>query len=200
MTPRICMYLLAVLLCFGVTNADAAKPESITPEEMALLPRWCNDTISFPGHTADTRNFDAYLERYGPGWKSVHHYCWAMIHQMRMMRSYSDKPRREHFARRLIEDLDYVLNNSNPDFAFRQEIYQRRAATLRITGRQDESLATLRKWAEEWPKAKNAHIALIEALVAMGRKPEAREALQIALAKLDDREEFARLSRQLGID
>lgn len=128
----------------------------------------------------------------------MHHYCWAMIDQMRLMRTLADKRRRDYMVERVVGNLDYVINNSDTDFAFRPEIFQRRATVLRLGGRNDEALRTLRQWVDEWPKMPAAHVALIELLLTLGRKESAREAYSNALQTLEERDTLLPYAARVG--
>lgn len=174
------------ILALAAAAAHAAPPPNMTPNEMRLLPRWCMDTQTFPGEASNSAAYHGYVARFGAGWKAIHHYCWAMVDQVRLSRVLSDRKQRDYMVERILDNIDYVLQNSPVDFAMRPEIYTRRAAVLRLVGRSDDATKTLEALVEEWPRSAVAHSALVEHLAAIGRHADATRALEKAAASVDD--------------
>lgn len=182
-----CLIRMLVVATLGISAfAHAAPPDKMTPNELSLLPRWCMDTQTFPGESTDSRAYHSYVARFGPGWKHMHHYCWALVDQMRLSRALSDKLRREHMVVRVLDNIDYVLQNSPPDFQMRPEIYIRRASVLRLASRYQAATETLEALVAEWPTSAVAYSALVEHLHGIGRTEDAKRVLALAETKVSD--------------
>ncbi len=93
------------------------------------------------------------VTRYGDGWTHMHHYCYALVDNMRLDRySARNNPCYASWPRALA-NIDYVLRNTDTtrDFPFRQEALARKARLLARFSDPAAALATAGQLMAEWP-------------------------------------------------
>jgi tetratricopeptide (TPR) repeat protein len=105
----------AVQEMFNVARVSAA--------EWAMLPEYCPDTQTY--QRGGTQGYEAWIARMGPGFTALHHYCWGLIKASRAGRPGLEKQVRNGLYGSAIEECNYVLRNSPPDFVLRPEVLLR---------------------------------------------------------------------------
>lgn len=119
---------LTICACiFLFRNAYASAPPDITDEEIALLPTYCPYTQSFkPGITMGAKNHpksEAWLRTVGPGFWSLHHYCWALVQIRRAESPKMPSEIRKGTHQAAIGNIDFVIRNSPGDLVLLPELY-----------------------------------------------------------------------------
>ena len=178
-----------------VSIPAAATPENMTPEELALLPRWCRYTQNGSAYNSEAgqQEYRRYLQRYGRGFSHMHHYCYALINIGRSYRS--NRTSSPGYLRvQALDDIDYVLNmaTQDPDFQFRPEILARKVRLLLQNDDLQKAVRTAEQLITEWPKVPDGYTLLAEIALKAGQKARAQEILSAAEQVVTDKEALAR--------
>ena len=192
--------LLGAGLLVTSTMALASKPAGITERDMALLPRFCPDTMGFNYGDASSNtspNARMWVEMMGRDFWHVHHYCWALINIHRSERAAVPAELKQAQREEAFGDLNYVVQNTQPNFILLPEIFTwmgRLSILLRNDSAAGQAFAKARALKPDyWP----AYTNWAEALAARGAKAEAlaivRSGLQYAPNARSLRDLYARL-------
>lgn len=179
-------------------SAFAGAPPDITPEERALMPRWCNYVQGWD----DTSpvEYKKMVDQYGEGWSHMHHYCWSLVDVFRLDQRALRKPPGYADARRAIGGLDYVLRNSPKDFVFRTEVLALRAKLMARYVGLDPAIKTAVQLVQEWPKYADGYTILADLLLKAKKRDEALAVLARGEELASDKERFARQKSILQIN
>lgn len=171
-----------------------------TPEEDAMLPRYCADAMLGPnGYGGPGQNPAAahWIAVMGDGFWTIHHYCRALLLRMR-----SDKfdvpPQRRAFLRKeAVSDCDFVLKDTRPDFVLRPEILTRKGELLVQLHEYREAEtafqnATLAKQ-DYWP----AYLGLASLYRSRGEIDRARSTVEVGLEHSPNSKSLARFLHEL---
>jgi hypothetical protein len=196
MTGRVIAAVLAGCLAgaaFGVSENE------MTEEEKKALPAWCAVSMAFDRQPRAPGHFDDMVQRYGEGWKHVHHYCWALASVMRYHSADPDLRNKSHWAKSAIGDIDYVLRNAQPDFLLNREMMLRKVR-LQISERWlTDAEKTARELVQRWPEFADSHGALAEVQLAASSAAEARRTLSAAAAVVKDGSRLDQIRRGLRL-
>ncbi|MCL4743887.1 MAG: hypothetical protein KJZ83_00580 [Burkholderiaceae bacterium] len=183
----------AVALSLGLTSGALADvPPNITPEERALLPRWCA-YVQGGGGAQHPEVYKAMINRYGDGWTHMHHYCYALVDNMRLDRySVRNNPSYANWSR-AIANIDYVLRSTDTarDFPFRQEALARKARLQMRFSDPAAALATAGQLMAEWPTIPDGYIMVADILLRAGKREQALAILAKGEAAVEDKKGFA---------
>lgn len=121
--------LLASALLFSlapVLPVAAQAPENISAGEVALLPKYCRDTMAL--QTSGMDFYAAPQTHYwtglmGKSFMHMHHYCWAIVKVRRALLPGINNMLRRSMIANAIGDHVYVIRNSPPNFVLRPEIF-----------------------------------------------------------------------------
>src|SRR5690606_5990555 len=102
-------------------------------------------------------------------------------------------------AKSAIADIDYVLRNAPEDFVLRNEILTRKARILIIAGSPDEALEVAKEIVAKWPNQADSHGLVVEALLALKRRGDAKKVLDEAASHVEDTDRLARIRTALGL-
>lgn len=174
---------VALLALTGMIGcpAFAEQPENITVGEIALLPEYCGFASGFgpgtPEHPSPGQA--AWIDKLGPAFWSMHHYCWALINASRSARAGLPLATRDQLLVRAIGDINHVLRNSPPSFVLAPEIYLRRGEYL-------ERLQQLSAALESFSLARKAKPDYWPAYLRAASLHERLGSRALALAVLDE--------------
>ena len=120
---------LASALLFSlapVFPVSAQAPENISAGEVALLPKYCRDTMAL--QTSGMDFYAAPQTHYwtglmGKSFMHMHHYCWAIVKVRRALLPGINNMLRRSMIANAIGDHVYVIRNSPPNFVLRPEIF-----------------------------------------------------------------------------
>lgn len=193
--------LISVLTAWPMIAA--AKPKDITNEEMALIPRYCPYTQSFPLRNTPERG--VWEARIGAGFLShLHHYCWALVAMMRAERPSMSEGERSRYRGEAAGDLSYVVEaiGLNPKFVLMPEILTKQGeVALRRRGDPDRVNTASKSFAQAralrpdyWP----AYASWAEFLMYSGKKSEAKALVESGLQYSPTSKVLLELHRVLG--
>lgn len=172
-------------LALGLMNVSpvAAVPSGIiTEQEMALIPPYCPYAQLFPKNLAPERK--QWEARLGPGFPSIHHYCWGQINFQRALRSNTSSQDRRFLLGTVISDYEFVIGavqSQGKDFVLLPEIFTRKGEVELLLARfKDANTSFARARAlkpDYWP----AYSAWAGFLIRSGHTVEAKQLVQSGL-------------------
>lgn len=189
LTSRNRSHALVAVACLVLTHGDAMaqKPPNVGPGELARLPEYCAVSQSFAvgGFPEGPLPVQVpWIARMGPAFWAVHHYCWALINAGRAEAPGVPRATRDHLLRRAIDDVDYVLRNSPPDFVLAPELFLRNGDYYDKLGLPVQAMEyyelSRRKKPDYWPAY--ARLAALQA--RLGKRDIALQVLDEGLAVL----------------
>jgi hypothetical protein len=196
----------AVVAIFAVVcsiSAVAQLPPNITNAEMALIPAYCKDAVSFGyGGTADSMSPNApkWVAMMGRGFWSVHHYCWAQIRLLRIQGPSTPQVIKQGTRELALGDLNYVIEHSPPDFILLPEIYTKMGQVqldLKRPAAADASFAKARSLKlDYWP----AYFHWAWYLQNVGQRATAKQVVEEGLSYAPDSKSLRKLLSDLGGD
>jgi len=189
-----------LLLSLG-TSAFAGKPENVTDAEMALLPQYCPDTFGFKYGDAyfnTSPNAPKWVALMGKNFWAMHHYCWALINLGRAQKPSMPASQRQATREYAISDLQYVIENTTPDFIMLPEIFTKKGEILLSLKRPLEARDAFAKARDLKPDYWPAYFQWGEYLMRAGQKKEAREVVEAGLSFAPDTRALRGLLAELG--
>lgn len=188
-------FALALLLLFNLavpSPAGASSPKNVTDEEMALLSPWCNHTNGMPG-------YQEMVNKYGQGWTHMHHYCYAELDALRLYKAPRTRTGDRGSYARALNNLDYVLKRTTPDFAFWHEAM---ILKIRLVDRhvsQEAAIGFARQLLKGRPDLADSYTILAGLLLKSHKQEEAQQVLAEGAEKASDKERFERLKSILPL-
>jgi hypothetical protein len=117
------------ILCFALllpTSATAGKPDEWTDAEVNMAAPYCIDTMGFrygdAYHNTSPRA-SHWVSIMGKSFWAMHHYCWALVNLNRAQRASMPSSQRRALRESAVNDMRYVIHNSNPDFIMLPEVF-----------------------------------------------------------------------------
>lgn len=198
--------LSVIIVTLSITSlsstALALKPKEMTPEERAMVPRFCADTQSFDkygdAYFNTSPNARKWVAMMGDGFWHMHHYCWAIVNYHRAMRS--NFPRQHKYAtlKDARGDFYYVVNNTATDFILLPEIFTwigRISVDMKEYPEAEAAFAKARSIKSDyWP----AYYHHGELLLRQGKKAEALAIVNEGLQQSPNAKSLRLLYRDLG--
>lgn len=187
---RVGRWALAVaLVCAHPASFAVRSNPGVTDAEWKLLPRACMYVEGAPGKTQDpvtTRR----LYASDPTWVHMHHYCWAIVQEIRMHRVATSKKIRGELADAAIQNLDYAIDRSKPGFELRPDMLYRKTKLLLKRGKIVFAADTAKRLISESPDRPEGYVALAEVQTRAGDAAAARETLRKGRAQVEDKARF----------
>jgi tetratricopeptide (TPR) repeat protein len=177
---------IGALLLTVATVASGGKPDNVSELELSLLPKYCLDA-QFVGkygdaYTNTSPNAPQWIAVMGKGFWAVHHYCWALLSLNRVQKPSVPTMERQLMREYAINDMNYVINNTDPNFILLPEIYTKIGEVqllLRHPSDAGNAFAKARSLKPDyWP----AYYQWADFLRSAGRKNEARELVEEGLS------------------
>jgi hypothetical protein len=197
--------LLVMTACSGAhaqeipgypTNFDAYDPR-----EVAMLPSFCAHTQLFrvrvPGGD-DPAQIARWQSVFGDMFQHLHHYCWGLMKTNRGVLLARSGPVREFYLRDSLQEFDYVIERSPPNFILLPEILTKKGENLVRLGRGPVALMEFERAIElksdYWPPY--AHMS--DYYKGMKDVSKAREALDRGLSFSPEAPALKRRLAELG--
>lgn len=185
---RVKVSILAVLLASSTAWAAdiPGYPDSVEAydaREVALLPKYCKFTQLFRDELhADPEEVKRWYEIMGPAFHAMHHYCWGLMKTNRALLLATTQQVRTFNLSSAIDEFNYVIRSSPPDFVMLPEIYTKKGENLMRLGKTSLGIAdferAIRLKADYWPP----YAALSDHYKKRGDIAKASEWLDKALA------------------
>lgn len=126
--PKLNLRWLAIALAFFTMPAVATKPADIKDAEMAMLPKYCPDTMGFnygDAYYNTSPRAKYWVSVMGKDFWNVHHYCWAQINRLRATKNGVRPEFRRGKLEEVRSDYLYVIEKAKKDFVLLPEILTR---------------------------------------------------------------------------
>ena len=202
--PVLWQSLLALLILLATPLvAHAVKPQNVSEGEIALLPEYCIDTEAFiygsVGNAGQSPRAPMWVERMGPTFKAMHHYCWGLVNlnRLRAGRASGDK---RYFGKQLVDEYFYVLRLATPDFVLLPELWTRVGEAALIAEDYGQALDAYAKARKIKPDYWPAYTQWAEFLIQIGKKNDAKELLKVGLQYAPEAKALVDMYRKLGGD
>jgi tetratricopeptide (TPR) repeat protein len=181
--------LSAAKIAFAQNVPGYPNIEDLDPREVSLLPRYCIYTQIFNTKVLAGKNPEE-IKRWsnllGPGFLSLHHYCWGLMRTNRALFLTKDKQTREFYLDTSIDEFNYVIRNSPPDFVLLPEILTKKGENLIRRGKGPLGAVELQRAIELKPDYWPPYLALSDYFRDIGNLRQAKQMAQQGLEKAPD--------------
>lgn len=156
---------LLALATAGARPAAAGRLTDFSQEELHSLSQLClsqrfiNEELDAPAVPEPERAHEQLEAKFGHSFIHYHHYCWAVLYARRAERLAAES--RFNYGR-VVDNLDYVIRNSDPDFALLPDVYVQKGEALDELERRAEAEAAYRN-------AIHAKVDYVPAYVALAQ-------------------------------
>src|SRR5262249_43283781 len=121
------MAIIAGILAFAAPlQPRAQRFNTYNPRDLALLPTYCKYTQYFRDQVPGGNNpaeIQKWMVRTKGAFNSMHHYCWGLMLQNEAKLFTRDPQRKRSNWAGSINEFDYVIEHSPPDFVLLPEIF-----------------------------------------------------------------------------
>lgn len=186
---------VGVLLLMFAMQVQGGELLPFTPSasEMALLPEHCKARFT----DQHSPQYQAWMQRVGPKFLGMHHYCAGLNYINRYQRLVNDE-KRDYYLSRAVPEIDYVANNMPADFVLAGEIYLNRGIAYRLMRNDAAAAGDFMRAIAHDPNQTRAYIYLSEFHSRAGRKAEALELVSTALQRMPGNKALQRKYLELG--
>jgi tetratricopeptide (TPR) repeat protein len=199
MIRRLSLLVLVTTSLLNETVHADLKYTIQSEAELLRLPAYCRGTQQIREISRDPIPISTYIQKYGPGYNHLHHYCWS-LNQEYQAHSISDRAIARSWLRSAIGGIDYVLrNNHDPSFVFLPDIYVTRARILFQLEDDPNAVSALKKAIELRPSYVPAYSRLSDYYVEKGNTSEAVRILKQGIAKSKKSDMLTRKLRELQV-
>ncbi len=164
-----------------------------SPSELALLPDYCKARFT-EQHSPE---YQAWAERVGPKFLSIHHYCAGLNYINRYQRLVNDE-KRAYYLSRAVPEIDYVAQAMPAGFLLAGEIYLNRGIAYRLMRNDAAAARDFAKAIEHDPNQVRAYVYLSEFHARTGKKAQALELVSLALQRVPGNKALQRKYLELG--
>jgi len=189
-----------VLLALASFAAHAGAPRNVRPEERALLPRYCNYVQGYVAGPQAIAEYDRLVKVYGGGWTHMHHYCYALIEIARLDKRSIARPAGYASPGGALDNIDYVLRNTEPGFTPRAEILARKARLQARYISVSDAFETADLLVQEWPQYPDGYVIQAELLLKAGERDKAMKVLDVGAQTVADKDRFDKLKGLLNLN
>lgn len=178
-----------------VLNSPALAVMGATPDEMAMLPPYCDAKMGSrnPESASYWRNQMGH-----DNWLHIHHYCGGLLELNRYYRSSTGL--KTPNLRNAVNQFNGMLNAFTPDFYLRPEVHLNRGRVLKFMGKEGEAIHDFQKALELDARLAPARIELANLYVKSGKKEQALDVLKKGLELSPSTKNLRRRYQELGGD
>lgn len=191
---------ILMLLC---TTSFANQPSDITAGEMALIPAYCPDTQGFKygdAYSNTSPRASYWVGLMGKSFWHTHHYCWALLNLRRSEAAGRTPQERRGLREGAVGDLNYVINNSAPNFVLLPEIFTKLGEVHLVLGNIGAAYEAFLHARELNPGYWPAYSRWVSVLIQTGQKVEAKLLVKAGLAHAPESTVLQQQYRLLGGD
>jgi tetratricopeptide (TPR) repeat protein len=177
-----------------VLNVPAQAALDTTPDEIAMLPPYCDAKM---GRRAPEAVSYWQGQMHG-NWIHIHHYCGGLIELNRYYRSATG--RKKANLRNAVNEFTGMVNAFTPDFFLLPEAYLNRGKAKKFMGKDGEAMDDFMKALEINPQLAAASLELADLYAKSGKKTEALAVLRKGLEQSPGTKSLRRHYQELGGD
>lgn len=187
--------ILTAFVALGFSTPVSAEMQ-MTDAEYAMLPDYCKHkaAVSARHQPTPSKHWENEL---GKGYWAIHHYCWA---QVRIARSYRYGISRELRASELntaVNDLNYVIERSQPEMPLLGEILAVKGQVLLRVGNTRAAEESLQESIRIDPASWRAYLYWALHLNQTGRRQEAIKLVNEGLEQVPESRALKDLAKDL---
>lgn len=158
----------------------------LSAEEVGLLPEFCKHTQLIARRHGNATDQQQWIERVGPSFLHMHHYCIAVVAYVRSFRHANTAADRNGYLVFAWQNLDYVVRNATPGFVLLPEVLYRRGQVRLRQGNAAEAKLDFEAALAADPSHVRASYELSQVAAALGDRAQARAILEEALQRSPD--------------
>lgn len=182
--------------------SHAVKPQNITSGEIAMLPPYCIDTEAFmhgpENSPTQSPRAPEWVARMGRSFWAMHHYCWGRVSLNRLRFGRAETNNKRTFAKQIVNEYLYVVQNSTPNFIMLPEIWARIGEASLLAGDIGGAMDAYAKARSIKPDYAPAYEQWAEFQLSYGRRDDARALVDEGLQQIPDSKALLELRRKLG--
>lgn len=184
---------LLLLFTLQATGAELL-PFAPTQAEMARLPEYCRVRATDNGHLPE---FQMWLNRLGPYFRGIHHYCSGLNYINRYRRLWND-PKRDYYLSVAVSEIGRVAKNMPNDFPLAGEIYLNLGIVHKLMKKDGAAAVDFVKAIEHDPKQVQAYLNLAAIYIKGGNKAKALEVVTNGLSHVPKSKGLQKKYLELG--
>lgn len=187
-------WLSGLLLMFSMqAQGGELLPFMPSASEMSLLPEYCKARFA-DQHSPE---YQAWTQRVGPKFLSIHHYCAGLNYINRYQRLVNDE-KRDYYLSRAVPEIDYVAKAMPEDFPLAGEIYLNRGIAHKFMRNDAAAASDFMKAIERDPRQARAYLYLSEIQMKSGDKDQALALVTLGLKRAPAAKALQRKYLELG--
>lgn len=187
--------VLATLVALGFSNTVVAEMQ-MTDSEYAMLPDYCKHKAAVSARHQPTPS--KYWENeLGKGYWAIHHYCWAQVRIARTYRYGITKELRISELNTALNDLNYVIERSQPEMPLLGEILAVKGQVLLRVGNTRAGEESLRESIRIDPASWRAYLFWALHMNQTGRRQEAIKLVNEGLEHVPESRALKELAKDL---
>ena len=128
----------------------------------------------------------------------MHHYCWGLVNLNRLRFGRAETNNKRYFAKSIVNEYRYVLENSTPDFIMLPEIWMRVGEASLLAGDIGGAMDAYAKSRSIKPDYVPAYVQWAEFQMNNNRRDEARALVDEGLQNIPGSKPLLELQRKLG--
>lgn len=186
----------SLLMLMWTVSASGANvlPWAPSASELALLPEYCKVRATDNQRSPE---FKSWMQRIGPKFVDIHHYCAGLNFINRYQNLVSDRNRKFYLSRALSQ-IDYFAKDMPPDFPLAGDVYLNRGVALQLMGRDAAALTDFTKALERDPKQVRAYLEIASFHEKNRHKSKALDIVTTGLRQVPESKRLQRKYLSLG--
>jgi len=185
----------ALLMIWGLhVHAAELLPSRPTVPEMALLPEYCKVRLT---EDQGSLEFRSWMQRLGPKFLGMHHYCNGLNNINRYLYRVADK-KRGYYLSRVLPEMDYVAKDMPPDFPLAGDIYLNRGIALQLMKKDALAITDFNKAIKHDPKQIRAYLEIADIHSKTKNNVKALEIITNGLRQVPDSKRLQKRYLELG--
>lgn len=177
-----------LFLAVATVHAQPGRPK-ITAEDR-LLPRDCLYTNMTAHSAAEPEVYLALIKKYGQAWEHMHHYCNSMRLFIRYNQFGIPAYQKTELARRVINEVDYVIRNSPPDFSLMPMVLLKKAEYYMHFSQPTKAIEVVSNVVADYPELPEGYARLAYYFRRVGRTADADKVIEAGRARVPNKDEL----------
>lgn len=140
--------------------------------QQGILPEWSRYV---QGEKFGDPKGKKYERFFGPTWSHIHHYIWGLDEMNQAFSNYTNIQNRNYFFTSAINNFDYVIQRSTPNFILLPDILFNKGITLSHMNKYVEACMAFKRAINIRNNYIPAYVALSDLLSMNGLKKEAKQ-------------------------
>jgi len=179
---------MAAFCCVALSpffGSEARADETVewSDQDYALYPPFCRVKLT----NGPPAEIDRWIKQMGrDNFMHIHHYCFGLKAMSLAYASYSDKKVRSYYARSVVTNMKYILQNTKPDFYMRPDALISLGRGYLLWNDPNKARGAFEQALKMKPDAVDAWVALSDMFYDNGQRGEALKVLEDARTHAGD--------------